>query len=109
MSNLDFVTPDNIKQVSKIFAKAIEIGINFKTSSTVNEKNIQGKDIEKILESFTPNMKILGHELHITTSMGISMFPFDGMDIYTLLKNADTALYRAKDAGRNRLHSKQMD
>lgn len=42
-----------------------------------------------------------GHEFVITTSMGISIFPDDGKDIQTLLKHADTAMYTAKDAGRN--------
>ena len=61
------------------------------------------KHTDKIHASFAPIMNIKGYQLHITTSMGISMFPLDGSDIYSLLKNADTALYRAKEAGRNRL------
>jgi diguanylate cyclase (GGDEF)-like protein/PAS domain S-box-containing protein len=57
---------------------------------------------EKILEAFTPVIRVQDQSLHISTSIGIALFPADGQDIYTLLKNADTALYRAKDAGRNR-------
>ena len=41
------------------------------------------------------------HELGVTPSLGISIFPQDGLDFETLLKHADTAMYRAKDAGRN--------
>jgi diguanylate cyclase (GGDEF)-like protein len=42
-----------------------------------------------------------GKDLHSTPSIGISMFPFDGDDYTELLKNADTAMYHAKDKGRN--------
>jgi EAL domain-containing protein (putative c-di-GMP-specific phosphodiesterase class I) len=43
---------------------------------------------------------IEGHEIHITTSIGISVYPEDGVDASTLLKNADTAMYQAKESGR---------
>ena len=40
------------------------------------------------------------HDLHVTTSIGVSVFPDDGADAETLIKNADTAMYQAKDNGR---------
>jgi diguanylate cyclase (GGDEF)-like protein len=40
------------------------------------------------------------HSLHVTTSIGISMFPDDGRDAETLIKNADTAMYQVKEDGR---------
>jgi diguanylate cyclase (GGDEF)-like protein/PAS domain S-box-containing protein len=40
------------------------------------------------------------HELHITASIGLSIFPEDGLDAETLVKNADTAMYQAKENGR---------
>lgn len=42
------------------------------------------------------------HELHITTSIGVSICPDDGRDAETLIKNADTAMYQAKENGRHR-------
>lgn len=59
------------------------------------------KVAEKILYAIRPSFMIDGHELHITTSIGISLYPYDGQDTDTLVKNADIALYRAKEYGRN--------
>ena len=39
------------------------------------------------------------HDLHITTSIGVSVYPDDGRDAETLIKNADTAMYQAKENG----------
>ena len=40
------------------------------------------------------------HDLHVTTSIGVSVYPDDGRDAETLIKNADTAMYQAKENGR---------
>jgi predicted signal transduction protein with EAL and GGDEF domain len=45
--------------------------------------------------------RLAEYELHISTSIGISLFPSDGDDIETLIKNADIAMYHAKQGGRN--------
>ncbi|HEY6559927.1 MAG TPA: EAL domain-containing protein [Polyangiaceae bacterium] len=42
------------------------------------------------------------HDLHVTTSIGVSVYPDDGLDAETLIKNADTAMYQAKENGRQR-------
>ncbi len=55
----------------------------------------------KILDALAPPFQIDGRELFVTSSIGISLHPNDGRDAPTLLKNADAAMYRAKDMGRN--------
>lgn len=54
----------------------------------------------KILHAFQDPFVFDGHELRITTSIGIAIYPHDGEDSDTLIKNADIAMYRAKDQGR---------
>ena len=56
---------------------------------------------QKLLDSFKLPFEIDHHELSITSSIGIAMFPNDGNDFETLSKNADTAMYKAKQNGRN--------
>lgn len=56
---------------------------------------------QKILENVLKVIVIKGQEIYITTSIGISFYPYDGQNMQTLMKNADLALYRAKEHGRN--------
>lgn len=56
---------------------------------------------QKIIAALIPHHRIDTHELHIGVSIGISIFPADGLDAATLIKNADTAMYYAKENGRN--------
>jgi len=60
-----------------------------------------GRIAQKILEALKPSFNFHGHELYITASLGIALFPEDGEDTQALLKNANTALHRAKEQGRN--------
>ncbi len=55
----------------------------------------------RILDSLRAPFDLEGGEVFTTTSIGISLFPQDGTDVEDLLKNADAALYHAKDSGRN--------
>ncbi|MHB8745948.1 MAG: diguanylate cyclase domain-containing protein, partial [Gammaproteobacteria bacterium] len=55
----------------------------------------------KILAALAAPHAIAEHELHVTPSIGISTYPADGNDAETLLKKADTAMYQAKEQGRN--------
>jgi diguanylate cyclase (GGDEF)-like protein len=56
---------------------------------------------QKMLAALDPPHHIDGHVIHISMSIGISIYPKDGQDSETLIKNADTAMYYAKDDGRN--------
>lgn len=55
----------------------------------------------KIIESVARPTLIDGRELYVSTSIGIAVYPEDGLEIDALVKNADTAMYHAKDTGRN--------
>ena len=56
---------------------------------------------QKILVALALPHVIDGHDLHITVSIGISIYPDDGADVATLMKCADTAMYHAKEDGRD--------
>src|SRR5262249_10408134 len=54
----------------------------------------------KILEVLASAFHLHGNDLHVAASIGISLYPADGSDAETLMRNADTAMYHAKDSGR---------
>ncbi len=56
---------------------------------------------QRIIESLSEPFIISGHELYITATVGISLFPAAGGDVETLVRHADTAMYRAKNVGQN--------
>jgi diguanylate cyclase (GGDEF)-like protein/PAS domain S-box-containing protein len=60
---------------------------------------------KKILQAFRKPFIFDGHQLHITTSIGFAIYPEDGNDVDTLVKNADIAMYRAKQKGRDNFQS----
>lgn len=55
----------------------------------------------KVLDSLAQRFTLNGHHVYVSGSMGIAVYPRDGEDPETLLKNADSAMYRAKNSGRN--------
>src|SRR5688572_18054381 len=57
--------------------------------------------MQRILAKVSEPITIGGQELYITCSAGVSVYPQDGPDVESLLKNADVAMYRAKERGRN--------
>jgi diguanylate cyclase (GGDEF)-like protein/PAS domain S-box-containing protein len=56
---------------------------------------------KKVLRNIAEPIEVNGHKLYVTTSIGVTVYPQDGEDPETLLRNADTAMYRAKGEGRN--------
>ena len=63
----------------------------------------------KILAAVSEPTQLQGHEVKVTASIGISVFPADGNDVSALLANADMAMYRAKELGRNRASEYSAD
>lgn len=59
------------------------------------------KIAQKILKAFQKPVTLSGHEFYITASIGVALYPSDGEKAEILMKNADTAMYRAKEQGRN--------
>lgn len=56
---------------------------------------------KKVLERLTQSFTIAGHEIYVSASVGISFYPDDGQNAAALIKNADAAMYAAKEQGRN--------
>jgi diguanylate cyclase (GGDEF)-like protein/PAS domain S-box-containing protein len=56
---------------------------------------------QQILSEFTNSLEVNDQEFFVTPSIGISLYPADGGDVETLIKNADTAMYQAKERGKN--------
>ncbi len=66
---------------------------------------------EKILAALAQPFVMNGHEVYVTASLGLSICPLDASDAEALLRNADVAMYRAKEEGRNtfRFYVQEMD
>jgi len=66
--------------------------------------------VRRVLDAFSSPFLVGDHALHVTTSIGVSIYPEDGGNSETLLKTADAALYSAKEKGRNcfQLYTREM-
>jgi predicted signal transduction protein with EAL and GGDEF domain len=65
-------------------------------------KDVASRLAAKVLDAFTVPFVIDEHELYITISIGLTCWPEDGADADSLVKNADVAMYKAKEQGRSR-------
>ena len=59
---------------------------------------------QKLLDVFVQSFALAEHELYISASIGIAVYPNDGHEVHELVKNADAAMYQAKNKGRNSYH-----
>ncbi len=66
--------------------------------------------VQHLVQAFEEPFDVGGHRFTVSCSIGIALYPQDGEDVHTLLRNADTAMFRAKAAGRNtyRLYDEEM-
>ena len=69
--------------------------------SRVDEAEDAAAGVQKVIKALAAPLDVDGHRLHVTASIGLSMYPDDGQDADTLIRNADLAMYRAKERGRN--------
>lgn len=67
----------------------------------LTDSDIAVKTAKRVINAFHSSFEILGHELFVTASIGISCFPDDGEKEDLLISNADLAMYQAKKQGRN--------
>lgn len=68
---------------------------------SMNSMGDIGKVARKVLRDLSAPFLVEGREMYVTGSIGIARFPGDGTDVHTLLRKADSAMYRAKQDGKN--------
>jgi len=76
-------------------------GDEFVLLQEVEDRDAAGNTAKRILEAFTPGFLLKEQEFTVTPSIGISLFPEDSADPKILMSHADTAMYRAKEHGKN--------
>jgi len=85
-------------------------GDEFVAILKTDDKNVVDVTVSKIASVIRDTMHIGEYSLNTTASIGIARYPEDGLDKSTLLKHADSAMYHAKDSGRDRyaFYTKQL-
>ena len=77
--------------------------------SEIDRADAAAASAQKILNALVAPHDVSHHQLHVSATIGISIFPDDGTDAETLIKCADTAMYHAKTVGRNAYHFFEAD
>jgi diguanylate cyclase (GGDEF)-like protein len=85
-----------------------EFGLILLTAKIPDESSVVAS---KIRETLRQPFDLNGHEVTVTVSIGITLYPLDALDVSSLMQNGDAAMYRAKEAGRNtyRFYTPQMN
>lgn len=68
---------------------------------SVTDQTDAARAAEKVIDALAPAMEFWKNGVSVTPSIGIAIYPRDGEDMDTLMRNADTAMYRAKQQGKN--------
>jgi diguanylate cyclase (GGDEF)-like protein len=96
----DSITHQNLQElnisVSRLGGDEFTIILN-----KITKIHNAAKAAQRILETLSQSFVLNNNEVFISVSIGITIYPTDGEDIDTLLKNADTAMYEAKSQGKN--------
>jgi diguanylate cyclase (GGDEF)-like protein len=87
-----------IVRASDTFAR---VGGDEFISVMMETSHVEGATVmaQKILDSFTEPLSVGGHQLHLSTSIGIAIYPDDAEDLETLTKRSDAAMYYSKSHG----------
>jgi diguanylate cyclase (GGDEF)-like protein/PAS domain S-box-containing protein len=75
----------------------------------LNARHSAEQSAQSLLAALSTPFQIEGYELFVTASIGICIYPEDGLDSATLRRNADRAMYRAKSRGRNGFHAYERE
>lgn len=112
----DYLLRDVAKRLSLCVPKDAIVSRQGGDEFTIFLPNIKSEDevlkvVQLVEDSFTEPFQLLGNEIYIKTSIGISLFPDNGDTTETLIKNADTAMYKSKEISGNSYHffSEGMD
>ncbi|MDR3437459.1 EAL domain-containing protein [Telmatospirillum sp.] len=70
----------------------------------IEDSSLARRVAERVIETSAIPFTLQGQDLFVTASIGVTLFPDDGTDAQTLLRNADLAMYKAKELGRNGFH-----
>lgn len=78
----------------------LQTGLQGDAVTAVHKVEMLAEDVRLLLQK---PFRIKGHELHLSASIGVAMFPEDGDSADDIIKHADAAMYKAKDQGKNRV------